>query len=124
MNIKTLDYAIETVMAQDGRTQFRLFLPARPERGLIEHPSITAVGQAGKCGYGFYMLIRGQDSVLESIGNQNEPLPIEVFEQATSDQGLTIVYLDKEGQIVNGQILWLEQGDLEALSPHAARPKP
>lgn len=103
-----VDYAIETVIAQDGRREFRLILRARAGRGLIEEPKIVPILAGPVQCPGFVMVILGKDGLQETIGSRESPLPYELITQAQSDRGLTIMNLDDDGQIAGGQVLWME----------------
>src|SRR5690606_30945861 len=101
--------AIETSVKHDGSMSFMMFIPYRKERGLIEDTVVTFHGEPNTPTYGFSMEFKGGDGVVEVLGNRSNPIPIEVYQQAVSDSGLTIVNLDEKGNVVNGQLLWIDE---------------
>ena len=110
-------YAIETAIAQNGSREYRLVLAHRAGRGPIEDPSIVEMNGLYP---GFVMRVTGKDGLIEQIGSETSPLPMELIDQAQSETGLTVINLDDEGRVIDGQVLWLESAERRRPHPSIA----
>lgn len=101
-----LQYSIQTLINQSGQKKHNLLARHREGRGMVQHLQVQIVGEPGGPGYGAIFFLTGGDGAIETVGSNLEPLPIELLEQAQSQDGLLMINIDDQGRIINGQMLW------------------
>jgi len=87
----------------------RLVVSWREGRRMIENPVLSSVRDIHGHVRGYIMTFRGADGKKEHIGNLAKFLPVDVMQQALTNDGLEIIFADMTtSTIKGGQLLFLK----------------